>query len=63
MWVKKYCKEHNIIYVELPYTLFTIQEIENVLREVIINGKDINTIIDFDPIYKKIHEIGITIED
>lgn len=62
MWVKKYCEEHDIIYIEIPYTLFTVQEIENVLREVIINGKDINTIIDFDPIYKKIHEMGITIE-
>ena len=62
MWVKEYCEEHDIIYVEIPYTLFTVQEIEDVLREVIINGKDINTIIDFDPIYKKIQELGITIE-
>lgn len=62
MWVKKYCEEHDIIYVEIPYTLFTVQEIEDVLREVIINDKDINTVIDFDPIYKKIREVGITID-
>lgn len=61
LWVKKYCENHNIIYIEIPYTLFTVDEIENVLKEVIINSKKINTVIDFESIYRNIHEMGITI--
>ena len=63
MWVKKYCKENNITYVEIPYTFYSVSEIQDLLQRVIINGEDINNIIDYSPFYKEIEELGISIDD
>ena len=61
MWIKKYCKENNIVFLEIPYTYKTKEKILNLLQKVIIEGVDINTIIDYTPLYKEINELGITI--
>jgi len=63
MWVKKYCNENNIVFIEIPYTVNSIKKIKSLLQKVIIEGQDINNIIDYEPFYKEIKERGITIED
>ena len=63
MWVKKYCKENNITYIEIPYTFYSVPEIQDLLQRVIIKGEDINNIIDYAPFYKEIRELGISIDE
>ena len=63
MWVRKYCEENNITFIEIPYTFYSVSEIQDLLQRVIIGGEDINNIIDYTPFYKEIRELGIRIED
>lgn len=62
MWVKKYCKENNILFIEIPYTFDTLQKIQDLLQRVIIGGEDINSLIDYTPLYEEINKLGITID-
>jgi hypothetical protein len=62
MWVKKYCKENDILFIEIPYTFRSIKKIESLLQEVIINGKNINDLIDYEPFYNEIKDRDITID-
>ena len=50
--VRKYCKENNIILIEIPYTYNTYEKVEQLLNRVILNGEDINSIIDYSKLYK-----------
>lgn len=43
--VRNYCKEHNIILIEIPWTYRTISSVFNILTEVIINGKNPSDVI------------------
>ena len=63
MWIRKHCEENNITFIEIPYTFYSIPEIQDLLQRVIINGEDINNIIDYTPFYKEIRELGISIDD
>lgn len=50
--IKEYCKENNIIFVEIPYTYNTYKKVKQLLDQIIKDGKDINTIIDYSKLYK-----------
>ena len=63
LWVKKYCKENNVIFIEIPYIYYSTKKIQDLLQRVIINGEDINNIIDYTPFYKEIEELGISINE
>ena len=43
--IKEYCKNNNIIFIEIPYTYKTIPKIKNILEEIIINNKDPEKVI------------------
>lgn len=43
--VRKYCKQHNIIYIEIPYLYNKRTKINNLLDEIILNGKSPEDII------------------
>lgn len=62
MWIKKYCEENNITFIEIPYTYYSTKKIQDLLQRVIIEGEDINSIIDYTPFYKEINELGIRID-
>jgi hypothetical protein len=65
MYERKYCSERKdkILFIEIPYTFDTVERIQDLLQRVIINGEDINDIIDYAPFYKEINELGISIDD
>ena len=63
MWVKKKAKENKITFLEIPYTFNTYEKIQDLLQRVIIDGEDINNIIDYAPFYKEIEELGISINE
>ena len=63
LYVKKMAKEAGAVFLEIPYTYITLSEIQDLLQRVIIEGEDINNIIDYTPFYKEIEELGIGIED
>lgn len=50
--VRQYCKENNILFIEIPYIYNTYEKVEQLLNKVIINNEDINTIIDYSKLYK-----------
>ena len=58
LYERKYCEENGILLIEIPYTFDTIDKIQNLLQKVIIDGQDINTIIDYKPFYEKINKLG-----
>lgn len=37
--VRKYCKENNIILIEIPYTYNTYEKISEVLKRILIEGE------------------------
>ena len=37
--VKEYCKENNILFVEIPYTEFTYKRVNDILNRIILNGE------------------------
>lgn len=50
--LREYCKENDIILIEIPYTYNTYKKIEQLLNRVILNGENINSIIDYSKLYK-----------
>ena len=50
--VRDYCKENNILLIEIPYTYNTYEKVKDLLDRVILGGEDINTIIDYQSLYK-----------
>ena len=50
--VREYCKNNSIKLIEIPYTYKTFESINDLLNRVILNGEDINTIIDYQNLYK-----------
>lgn len=50
--VREYCKDNNIILIEIPYTYNTYKKVRDLLDRVILGGEDINTIIDYQNLYK-----------
>ena len=65
MYERKYCSERKdkILFIEIPYTFDTVEKIQDLLQRVIIEGENINNIIDYTPFYKEIEELGISIDD
>lgn len=37
--VRKYCKENNIILIEIPYTYNTYEKISEILKRILIGGE------------------------
>ena len=50
--VRNYCRENNIILLEIPYTYNTYKKVEQLLNRAILGGEDINSIIDYSKLYK-----------
>ena len=50
--VRNYCKDNNILLIEIPYTLNTYEKIKEFLDKVILQGIDPNTLIDYKSLYK-----------
>lgn len=50
--VRDYCKENNILLVEIPYTYNTYEKVKDLLDRVILCGENINTIINYQSLYK-----------
>lgn len=47
-----YCLKNDIILINIPYTFNSQDKIEQLLNRVILNGEDINSIIDYSKLYK-----------
>ena len=63
LYVKSLSKKKKTRFIEIPYTFNTYDKIQDLLQRVIINGEDINNIIDYTPFYKEIRELGISIDE
>ena len=63
MYLKELAKNKGVVFLEIPYTFNTYDKIQDLLQRVIIDGEDINDIIDYTPFYKEIRELGIKIGD
>ena len=50
--VRNYCRENNIILLEIPYTYNTYKKVEQLLNRAILGGEDINSIINYSKLYK-----------
>lgn len=50
--IRDYCKENNILLIEIPYILDTYEKIKEFLDKVILQGVDPNTLIDYKSLYK-----------
>lgn len=37
--IRKYCKENNIMFIEIPYTYFSYKKIDDILTRIILNGE------------------------
>lgn len=63
LYERKYCSERKdkILFIEIPYTFYTVKKIQDLLQRVIIKGEDINNIIDYKPFYEEINRLGISI--
>lgn len=42
--VRNYCKNHNIIYIEIPYTYDTYIKISDILKKIILEGENTSII-------------------
>ena len=49
--VREYCKNNHIQLIEIPYTYKNYESVKNLLDRVILNGEDINSIIDYQSLY------------
>ena len=49
---RDYCTENHILLIEIPYTYNTYEKVKELLDRVILGGEDINTIIDYQSLYK-----------
>ena len=43
--LRKYCKENNIILIEIPYTFYTYNRIKDALVQILIEGKNPDEVI------------------
>lgn len=50
--LRDYCKDSNILLIEIPYILKTYAEISDFLNKTIIEGIDPSSIIDYKSLYK-----------
>lgn len=50
--IRDYCKDNNIVLIEVPYTLDTYEKVSEFLMKTIIEGVDPKTLIDYDKLYK-----------
>lgn len=50
--VRNYCIKHGIKLIEIPYTYNTINKIESLLDQVLFKNIDIQTLVDYDKLYK-----------
>lgn len=50
--VRDYCKNNFYTYIEIPYIYNTYEKVKDLLDRVILGGEDINTIIDYQSLYK-----------
>lgn len=48
--VKEYCKENNILIIEIPYTYRTFSKLLDVLSDILINHKSPEDIITYPEI-------------
>ena len=62
LYVKNLSKKNNVKFIEIPYTFNTYEKIRDLLQRVIIGGEDINSLINYTPLYEEINKLGITIE-
>ena len=62
LYVKNLSKKNNVKFIEIPYTFNTYEKIQDLLQRVIIGGEDINSLIDYTPLYEEINKLGITID-
>jgi hypothetical protein len=60
--VRKYCKDSNIMLVEIPYTIHNYTEISDFLNKVLIQHIDPNTLVDYSKLYK-LENTGLNLED
>lgn len=37
--IRQYCKENNIVFIEIPYTYYSYSKIDDILTRVILNGE------------------------
>ena len=49
--VRDYCKNNHIQLIEIPYTYKDYESVKDLLDRVILNGEDINSIIDYQSLY------------
>ena len=49
--VREYCKNNSIQLIEVPYTYKDYKCVKDLLDRVILNGEDINSIIDYNSLY------------
>lgn len=49
--VREYCKNNHIQLIEIPYTYKNYESVKDLLDRVILNGEDINSIIDYNSLY------------
>jgi hypothetical protein len=63
MYLKELAKNEGVTFIEIPYTYYSTKKIQDLLQRVIIDGEDINNIIDYAPFYKEIEELGISINE
>ena len=56
-WVRKYCEENEILYIEIPYTYNSYEKILELLKKILINKEDPNSLIDYEPLMKEIKTI------
>lgn len=51
-FVREYCRLNSIILIEIPYTINTYSMISEILDKTINQGIDLNTLIDYNKLYK-----------
>lgn len=49
--VREYCKNNHIQLIEIPYIYKDYESVKELLDRVILNGEDINSIIDYQSLY------------
>ena len=61
--MRKYCKENNIVLIEIPYTYNTLQKVSDFLTKILIENIDPTTLVDYKALYELTEGIGLTIDD
>lgn len=59
---RKYCKENNIILIEIPYIFNTYKKIGNFLNKVLLQHIDPNTLVNYSELYK-LENTGLNLVD